>query len=256
MLVRALIVLLVFLNLGVAAWWMTRADDSPSSAFEPLAGVPILRLPSEVPLAQRAAAAVMAPVSAAVSAPDPPAPADPATTAPPPVASAPLADAAPPAEPPTPVERCFAIGPFADAAAVAQARGRLQGQTLRLSERSVAASTTRGWRVWLPPLADRPAAVAMAERIKAAGFSDLFVLAAGDDGNGIALGRFGSEASARRRESDLRAAGFNDVRAEAIGGTAGAITLDVAVAPPGSAGTLRQLTGAATASTIDCATLR
>ena len=45
----------------------------------------------------------------------------------------------------------------------------------------------------------------MAARLRAAGFNDLIVLGEGANANGIALGRYGSEESARRRETELKA---------------------------------------------------
>ena len=48
----------------------------------------------------------------------------------------------------------------------------------------------------------------MGERIKAAGIRDLYVMNDGTDANSIALGRYGSEQAARRREAELAGQGF------------------------------------------------
>ena len=65
----------------------------------------------------------------------------------------------------------------------------------------------------------------MAERIKAAGISDWYLLNEGADANGIALGRYGSEESARRREAELRAKGIA-AQAEPLGDTTAQSWLD------------------------------
>ncbi|MCR6495280.1 hypothetical protein LJB71_02815 [Thermomonas sp. S9] len=70
-----------------------------------------------------------------------------------------------------------------------------------------AAGKARGWKVFLPPLPSREQAQALAARLQAAGVRDLFVLTAGADANGIALGRFSSEAGARRRVEELAGKG-------------------------------------------------
>ncbi|MGO4776270.1 SPOR domain-containing protein, partial [Lysobacter sp. 2RAB21] len=77
------------------------------------------------------------------------------------------------------------------------------------------------------PTANAEAAQATAQRIRAAGFNDLFVMS-GAEANAIALGRFRSEESARKRGNELSAAGFA-VRVEALGESAsGATWIDVA----------------------------
>ena len=48
MLVRALVVLLLVLNVGVAAWWTLRTPPAPPSAVETPLGVAKLRLVREV----------------------------------------------------------------------------------------------------------------------------------------------------------------------------------------------------------------
>ena len=236
MLARALIVLLVVLNLGVAAWWVARSDATPAVAAAPVAGVERLQLLREVPRH----AAPKSPLPPAVQ-PSP----SPATA----VATEPSVPAAAATAVP---EQCYAFGPFADAAAGEAARKRLQPRVSRLHVRAVAAAQARDWRVWLPPLADRAAAQAMAARISAAGFNDYFIVAAGDEANSIALGRYRSEESARRREAALHAGGFADVQAQALGAAPPSQTwLDVAVATPFAAAEGKAL-GAARVEPIDC----
>lgn len=222
MLSRALIVLLLVLNVGVALWWATRSTPAPAAPAEQPAGVPTLQLLRETP---RAAST------------RPPAPA--------------VADAAPAGS-----ETCRAFGPFDDAAKVAAARARLQPLVTRLHVRMQADAAARDWRVWLPPRASRAAAQAMAGRIAAAGFSDYFIVANGEGANGIALGAFRSEAAARRHEAALHAAGFADVRAEPVGAADVKTWIDVAAPPSFDPEAERAALGVARAERVACASMR
>lgn len=224
MLTRALIVLLLVLNLGVAAWWMTRpVPTSPSLPAQP-AGMPRLQLLSEAP-ARRVA-----------SVPAPPVPvAEP--VAPPPEAE---------------TTRCFAIGPFADPA---QARALLQPRVQRLVLRQAPQPASSGpWNVSMPPQADRAAAQVLATRIAAAGFNDYYIVAEGEQANAIALGRFGTREGATRHQAALQAAGF-DARVQPPPAAATQAWLDVAVAPGFDPATLLPRLGGAQARPVDCATL-
>ncbi len=229
MLIRALIVLLVVLNLGVAAWWVSRPEPVVPVATPTSSRVPRLLLADER----------TAPM---------PAPAGMAALQPTPVARASLAS--------TPVPtagdgQCFTVGPFLDDAAVSAARASLQPRVIRLQVRQ-APTARHGWRVWLPALADHAAAVAMAARIDAAGFKDYYIVPTGPEANSIALGRFGSEESANQQQSALVAAGF-----PAQAGPLGAVTQWIDIM--GNAGldiaSLRRTTGAAQARPADCAKL-
>ena len=224
MFARALIVLLLVLNAGVALWWSTRADPVAPPPPGPPAGIARLQLLSEAP--PRIPPATIAP-------------AVPATTAPVAVAN------------PT----CFSFGPFANAAALATARARMQAQVLRLGVRETSPAAARGWQVLLPPFADRGAALAAAERIKAAGFEDYYVQPEGDNGNGIALGRYGNEAAARRRQAALQAAGF-PAQAQPLGESRTQHWLDAMLPSTLDAAALRAALGAARSQALDCASLR
>lgn len=225
MFARALLVLLVVLNLGVAAWWWLH-EPVAAAAIEPLPdGVPRLQLASERGTDVKATAAPMPVVQA-------------------PVAAGPPADAV-----------CASLGPYPDAAAASAARSRISTRVLRsrISERSV--GRARGWRVLVPALASAAEAEALAARIAAAGFDDYFVMREGADANAVALGRFQSEQAARRRAGALAAAGFPMVRAEPVG-VARHAWLDVALAPGDDAAAVRAVGGAAQAQALDCAALR
>ncbi|MGY1425820.1 hypothetical protein [Lysobacter sp. A289] len=174
MLIRALVVLLVVLNLGVALWWALRVP-APADAPAIADGVARLQLVTET----RADPAI---VPAASSTPAEQVQAEPS--------------------------QCFRFGPFADAAAARQAQLRLQPQLLRASIRSLSAGTPRSWQVLLPPLPSRDEAQDTAKRVLAAGFKDYYVIGDGGQANAISLGLFGGESSARQHAASLAAAGF------------------------------------------------
>jgi hypothetical protein len=119
---------------------------------------------------------------------------------------------------------CLRFGPFADAGARQSALTRLQQAGVTPRPFDSPARDVRGWKVYLPPQATREAAVAVAEKIKAAGISDLFVMTQGEETNSIALGRFGSEAAAQRRQAELVGKGFA-ARVAALGGSPGKLWL-------------------------------
>lgn len=170
MLIRALIVLLVVLNLGVAAWWVTRPAPQPPAPPELPVGVARLQLVEE----QVPAARAEPPVAAAVAAPT----------------------------------VCFSLGPFASEATVRLAHTTLAPRLLRAHVREVAGASASGYQVVLPPAPAREQAQAMAERIGAAGFDDFLIINQGELANGIALGRYRSREAAERRQAQLQAAGF------------------------------------------------
>lgn len=189
MILRAAIVLLLMLNLGAAAWWWlgdAGASASPPAAATP--GAPGLRLVSE------AASPPGVPGPTRITAP---ALAPPAATANPPSVPMPATD-----------EQCLRFGPFADAAARDAARPALAPLASTLVARDIPGRASRGWWVFVPALPTREEARAVGERIKAAGITDWYVMADGEQANSIALGRYGSEDAARRREADIRAKGF------------------------------------------------
>lgn len=227
MLARALIVLLLVLNLGVAAWWSLRPAPRPVAVAQP-EGVARLQLLSEVPAAAR--------------------PAPVATAAVPPPSTAPArAEAI--------ALQCVSFGPYPDAATAAAARARLQPLVQRIVVRTPPSATDGAWRVYLPRLPTAEAAQAMAQRIAAAGFGDYLVLREGADANTIALGRYSSESGARRRVAALVAAGF-PARAEALGNGSATTWLDVAAAAGFDAARAQALAAAPGRRPLDCARLR
>ena len=224
MFARALIVLLLVLNAGVALWWATRADPAAPSPPGLPAGIARLQLLSEA--RPRIPATAIAPAAPSMTGP---------------------AAAANPA--------CFSFGPFADADALATAHARMQAQVLHLRVRETSPAAARGWQVLLPPFADRGEALASAERIKAAGFEDYYVQPEGDNANGIALGRYGNEAAARRRQAALQAAGF-PAQVQPLGAPRTQHWLDAMLPQALEAAALRAMVGAAQSPALDCAALR
>lgn len=224
MLVRALVVLLLVLNLGVAAWWTLRAPPSPPMAVAQPADVARLQLVREVRAPQPAAPAAPVP-----SPPAPPAIAAAATKAPAPTPPEPLRDATAAALPAD--ARCYSVGPFNDATAAQNARELLLAVSSRVVPREQrTGSSARGWRVYLPAAATLEEAQATAAKIAAAGFGDFFVVRQGGEANSIALGRYRSEESARRRAESLGAKGF-PARAEPLGEGRVSVWLDLVAKP-------------------------
>jgi hypothetical protein len=226
---RALIVLLAVLNLGVTAWWLFRPDAAPVATVDDApSGIAQLQLVSERPDLQ-----------------------PPANAAPPPPAEA--ADTAAPIA--APAERCYSLGPFSDPAAMAAAQNALRPVVLRLRTRTAQRDSGRGWRVFLPAAPDRATADAAADRLRAAGFNDLLVVAEGAEANSVALGRFSTEARARQHAQTLVAAGFA-ARAEPLGEARSSGWIDLAAKADFDAAAARRSSGAAEARSIDCAAVR
>ncbi len=260
---RALLVLLVMLNFGVATWWLLSPGPSPAAPWKPPEGVPRLQLLAEAP--PRAASTeprMAAPAAGASGMPGAGAgetdegdssegrqePADAASPAPPDASAAGATDAE------ASRIRCYSFGPFEDVASVAVARGALQPLgAARLRVRD-AVESPRGWRVVMPPLSDRAAADALAGQIRQAGFDDLLVVSSGEEANSIALGRYGSETAARRRESALRGAGF-PVLVQPLEDASTRHWLDAATGPGFDPEAARREAGARQATRVDCAAI-
>ena len=90
----------------------------------------------------------------------------------------------------------------------------------------------------------------------AAGLDDLLVMPTGVDQNSVALGRFGSEDSARRRLAQVQAAGFTDVQVEPLGDVRTQGWIDVAASAAFDAAVAARDIAAPRTEPSDCATLR
>lgn len=230
MILRAAIVFLLVLNLGIAMWWASGGNAMPAPVTTPMpAGVPGLRMVSETG-ATRPAAPIPAAVASVPATPEPaPVPVEAATG-----------------------EHCLRFGPFADPAARDAARSALAAAGVPAQPRESPARPGRGWKVYLPAFPTREQARAMGERIKAAGISDWYVLNEGADANSIALGRYGGEEAARRREAELKAKGIPAV-AEPLGETAAQSWLDARLPADVQRSALADI---APSKSVDCAKLR
>lgn len=240
MLARALIVLLLILNLGVALWWVGREPPPPESAPQHAAGVELLELLT-APVADATAAPPPAPTPVATVVPADPQP------APPPSAPAPGAAQS--------AAVCRSLGPF-DAAGAARAEAQLRPRVRTLSVRQTQGETGRGWRVLMRGQPGREAASATAARLAAAGFRDYYLMPVADDGTvAIALGRYSSESAARRHQQALATAGFPAV-AEPLGEPgATRYWLDVAVGAEAELAGLQRASGAARSEARACGSL-
>lgn len=282
MLTRALIVVLVILNLGVALWWLLRgepvsappaspvgvaqlevlpATQAPPAAATPLDAAPALQdvTPASAPVAQPpvpTAAPASAEPAAAVA--DTPAPA-PVTSVP---APAPVAAAPVPASTPAPITasptpaQCVSLGPFADRAAAQAAQSRAGGALRGARLREVADAGATRYRVLLPPAASREEAQATVKRIVAAGVSDYYIIAQGGEANAIALGQYRNREGADRRLAALSAAGFKATMVASGGDGSAQWWLDATLADGTGAAAVRQRTGAAQQRSLECARLR
>lgn len=242
MLLRLLFVLLIALNIAVAAWLLL--GESGTHAVEAAdKGVPELKLLTELPVASSAAqpgseptsqgaanapapantvAAAKAPVIAPGADPAKAAPSNtPATataersTPPVPAAESPKVAAeapAPPATVPTSAKRsyrCLAVGPFTTQVDLRNTRSALASRTVRSRQRQEQTTESHGWRVFLPAQDTREQALAQAKRLEAKGIKDYFVVSAqGELQNSVALGLFHDPANARKRRDEVIAAGF------------------------------------------------
>lgn len=237
MILRAAIVFLLMLNLGVAAWWLggasLRAASAGPAIDDSLPGLqlvnePVAATPEALPAeADSPSASPVAPPTAVTQKP------------------------VPPAAPVVATALCLSFGPFDDAAARDAARPKLQALAQKLVARDAQARSGRGWRVYMPPLASREEAQALVEKIKATGIKDWYIIANGSEANSIALGRYGSEESARRREAELAAKGFT-ARAETLGDTPPQWWLDARFPADASRVTLAAV---APSKSLDCARL-
>ncbi len=232
MFVRALIVLLAVLNLGVAAWWALQTEPGPVLPASKPPGIPRLQL-----LHERQSRA-SSPESTRTS------------ETPTPSSLPAVASTASPA-----ATQCFTLGPFADDAALRTAAARLRPQVANLRTRVATVTPARGYNVVLAPLATRELAQAAAERIVAAGFNDLMVINEGPDTNGLALGRYSSQDAAARHQAALQSAGF-PAQLRPIGGGVAAQWLDVQVREGFDMAAARSGSGASQQQSIDCASLK
>ncbi|PPU94413.1 sporulation protein [Xanthomonas populi] len=292
MYVRALIVVLIILNAGVALWWALQPAPAALAAPAQRAGVARLEVlpniaaeaaaaisgqavaapstPSAVPAAtsiapapaaaetsteQAAAAPSTASAATAVAETAPTSPESPATAkvAPKPAEVAVAAALKTLATVPTPApERCASLGPYPASADADAALARIRGQATRTSVREDKDAGVRTFRVMLPSVGDRAATQALVKRIAAAGLGDYYVIAQGED-NTVALGQYQSRERAERRQASLVGAGFP---AQLMPSGTGQSRWWIDVRSTVAITTLQGTAGATRQRPLDCAALR
>ena len=117
---------------------------------------------------------------------------------------------APPSLPPT--EYCGELGPF-------PSRNMAEGFRRKLAaarEAQVGIETRKGevntgYWVMIPPFASAKAAEAMLQKLRKAGFEDLWLMRKGEHANGISMGLYTEERYARRHAANIRKKGFETV---------------------------------------------
>ncbi|MBS0213736.1 MAG: SPOR domain-containing protein [Proteobacteria bacterium] len=197
MLPRALVLLLVVMNLGALAWWGLHASAKPAPVPATDAGVPTLMLLSESEASRQKGSSEE-------------------------LAAAPVSmDATP---------RCQTIGPFASPDDTRRASDTLAPLVGRIQQRTDSATAATGYRVFVAALPNRDAALEAVRQMAAKGMTDYYVVTTGDQVNTISLGLFQDLDNATKRRDEVRKLGF-DARLEPKVGQVQQYWLDVTVAP-------------------------
>jgi hypothetical protein len=174
-LLRASILLLLCMNIGVALWWAAHREPPRLVLPKNESGVASLTLLSETE-------------------------------------RQPLADSAElSSEPETlsPQSVCLSLGPFSTPADLRQAMNALMADVERIQYREVAAVALRGYRVYLPAAGSREQALETARALSEKGVTDYYVVTAGDQQNTVSLGIFHRLENAQQRHDAVAALGYN-----------------------------------------------
>ena len=172
MLLRALVLLLLAMNVGVAAWWALRPPPTPAVS-EPAVDPDV---PPLVLLADRE--------------------------------RGPEAQVAEEVGPPEPIDQrapqqCVEIGPLLTQADLRRAMSALTPLAERIQFRETSAVVRRGFRVFLPAPSTREAALAEARGLFGKGIRDYYVVTAGEEENTISFGLYRSESNALTRQQEI-----------------------------------------------------
>ncbi len=193
---RAIVLLLVVMNLGALAWWSLHANERAMPVATVRSGVAPLVLLSESEIARQHG-------------------------------SSDELDAAP--DPMSATPRCQSIGPLATPADLRRAMNALTPLVGRIQYRQVRGSELHGYRVFIPALESRDAALEAARKLAAKDIKDYYVVTSGAQENTISLGLFRDLLNAEKRRDEVRALGF-DARLEPRVDDAQQFWIDVAVA--------------------------
>ena len=165
MITRAIIVLLVCMNLGVAAWWYWHRDPLTTPLPRNEAGVASIPLLGEVKSLPKVTAveSIAAPRIIATA--------------------------------------CISLGPFSTPAALRQAMTELTTHASAIQYREVIATELRGYRVFMPPATDGSGALEMARALSQRGVRDYYIVTVGEQANTVSLGIYRDlENATKRRE--------------------------------------------------------
>jgi hypothetical protein len=176
MFLRALFLLLLSLNLGVAAWLYFAPAPKAADFVATDVGIPSLQLLVEKEGAGAAQSAELA--------------------------------SAPESRSDLSHDHCLSIGPFPTQSDMRAALNKLTPQVERIQFREARATQTRGYWVYLPAMDSREQALSVARQLSAKGVRDYYVVTAGDQQNTISLGLFRDQANAERRRRELGDLGF------------------------------------------------
>jgi len=104
---------------------------------------------------------------------------------------------------------CFTLGPFKDELIVQQIRESMAEDIKDIKVRVLEESEKHRYWVYIPPLANRKAAKAVASKLKQAKLKDYYVVLSGKTKNSISLGHFKEPEYANRRAKKVRRLGFD-----------------------------------------------
>ncbi|MFC4726780.1 SPOR domain-containing protein [Coralloluteibacterium thermophilus] len=173
MLVRSLVVLLVVMNLGAAAWWALHRADA-AAPLPPERAAPRLVLLSEAERSRHLPEAE-------------------ASAAPEPIEASPV---------------CLSLGPLQTPADMRRVMDTLSPGVGRIQYRETRGNAVRGYRVYLPASPSREAALDSARRLAAQGVRDYYVVTAGAQENTVSLGLFRDLRNAESRRDEIRNLGY------------------------------------------------
>jgi len=175
---RAIILLLVCMNLGVASWWTLHREAPIPRLPATERGIATLKLLSE-------------------------------TESPPSAQAVDELNAAPDAL--NAATFCTSLGPFQTPADLRHAMNLLMPLVNRIQFRELPATAVRGYRVFLPAAGSREQALKTARELAAHGITDYYVVTAGDQQDTVSLGVFRDLANAKQRHDQIAALGYSVV---------------------------------------------